>query len=61
MAEDGLTTREIAKQARMSLSNIGQILKEYIGEGRSYKKLSLDSQAFQLFKDGKHHLMFQSI
>lgn len=54
LAENGLTTREIAKQVRISLSNIGKILREYTGEECSVgKKLSLDSEAFQMFKDGK--------
>ena len=54
LAEEGLTTREIAKQVRISLSNIGKILREYTGDECSIdKKLSLDSQAFQMFKEGK--------
>lgn len=54
LAEDGLTSREIAKRVRINLSNIGKILREYTGEECFIdKKLSLDSQAFQLFKEGK--------
>ena len=54
MAEDGLTTREIAKRVKINLSNIGKILREHTGEECSNdKKLSLDSQAFQMFKEGK--------
>ena len=54
LAEDGLTTREIAKQVRISLGNIGKILREYMGEECSIdKKLSLDSRAFQMFREGK--------
>ena len=57
LAEEGLTTREIAKRVRISLGNIGKILKEHTGEESSInKKLSLDSKAFQLFKEGKSPL-----
>jgi transposase len=53
LAEEGLTTREIAKRARVSLGSISKILREYTGDMHSNKKPSLDSQAFQMFKEGK--------
>ena len=57
LAEDGLTTMEIAKQVRINLSNIGKILREYTGEKWSVdKKPTSDSQAFQMFRDGKSPL-----
>ena len=34
LAEEGLTTREIAKQVRINLSNIGKILREHKGKKR---------------------------
>lgn len=62
---EGKTYREIAHIAHVSIRDIKPILKEYErkkrlennkrrkGDNKETKKISLSSQAFQLFKDGK--------
>jgi hypothetical protein len=63
LANEGKTTREIAKQAHISLKDIGSILRRHTGdenaeayEMKSLKKHSLESMAFQMFKDGKSNV-----
>jgi hypothetical protein len=62
LAYQGKTTREIAKQVRISLRSIGQILNKVTGDDvanedaekqRRLKKLSPYAQAFRMFKDKK--------
>ena len=50
----GLTTREIAKQAHVSFTEIKKIRNKITGEvNEDNKQLSLSSQAFKLFLGGK--------
>jgi transposase len=51
LAMDGLTTREIAKIAYVSLKDIGRIIRKYNGE-EEYQNSnpSTTSKAFQMFK-----------
>ena len=62
LAHQGKTTREIAKQVRISLRVIGQILNKVTGDDvaneeaekqRRLKSLSPYAQAFRMFKDKK--------
>ncbi len=62
LAHQGKTTREIAKQVRISLRSIGQILNRVTGDDvaneeaekqRRLKSLSPYAQAFRMFKDKK--------
>ncbi|CAN5870900.1 hypothetical protein BH23THE1_BH23THE1_27560 [soil metagenome] len=55
LAMEGLTTRNIAKVAHVSLKDIGSIIRRYNGEDIEYqnKALSVTSKAFQVFKGGK--------
>ena len=53
MYEDGKTTRQISKRVRMSLRDIGIILREYNKEPEPKPPKSDHSQAFQLFSKGK--------
>ncbi len=60
LANEGNTTREIAKDVRISLRSIGQILNKVTGddaEDEKDQKLQSKSdyaRAFQMFKDGRH-------
>ena len=58
LAMEGLTTREIAKIAHVSLKYIGTIIRKYTGEGQEYqnKNPSITSQAFRMFSDGKSRI-----
>lgn len=51
--EEGKTTREIAKELRISLRDIGIILKEYKKEPEPKPSKSPRAEAFQMFSDGK--------
>ncbi len=51
--EEGKTTREIAKELRMSLRDIGIILKEHNKEPEPKPSKSPRAEAFQMFSDGK--------
>ncbi len=59
LANEGKTTREIAKDVRISLRSIGQILNKETGDDNEVEeKQRLESkseyaQAFQMFKDGR--------
>ncbi len=53
MYEDGKTTRQIAKELRMSLRDIGIILREYNHEPEPKPAKSDHAKAFQLFSKGK--------
>jgi hypothetical protein len=55
LAMKGLTTREIAKIAYVSLKDIVTIIRKYNGEEYEYqhKNPSTTSKAFQMFMDGK--------
>jgi hypothetical protein len=56
LAEKGNTTREIAKAVRISLGDIGKILKKYNGEDGLDEKLSIPSKAFLMFERGQKPL-----
>lgn len=53
LASQGKTTREIAKTARISLLDIGKIIRRYTGEEIEHpsRPQSVTSKAFQMFKD----------
>jgi hypothetical protein len=58
LAHQGKTTREIAKQVRISLKTIGQILKKVTGDDEDEVRQKLESkseyaQAFKMFQDGR--------
>jgi hypothetical protein len=59
LAEEGHSTRQIAKAAHVSLKDIGTILRRYTGEEEATtseeidKSLSTNSKAFKLFKEKK--------
>ena len=58
LANEGKTTREIAKDVRISLRSIGHILNKVTGDYDEIEKQKLESkseyaQAFQMFKDGR--------
>ncbi len=58
LANEGKTTREIAKEARVSLRVIGQILNKVTGDDVEEPKQKIESmseyaQAFKMFKDGR--------
>jgi hypothetical protein len=58
LANEGKTTREIAKEVHISLRSIGQILNKVTGDDESEKEQRLQSksdyaQAFQMFQDGR--------
>ena len=58
IANEGKTTREIAKDVRISLRSIGQILNKVTGDDADEKDKKLESnseyaQALQMFKEGK--------
>ena len=55
-AEKGCTTREIAKAVRISLGDIGKVLKKYNGEECLDEKLSVSSQALLMFERGQKPL-----
>lgn len=55
-AEKGYTTREIAKAVRISLGDIGKVLKKYNGEECLDEKLSVSSQALLMFEGGQKPL-----
>lgn len=56
LAEKGRTTREIAKAVRISLGDIGKILKKYNGEECYDENLSTPSKAFLMFERGQNPL-----
>ena len=56
LAENGYTTREIAKIAKISLREIGKILKNHSEEEHYDEKLSISSRAFLMFQSGKDPL-----
>ena len=56
LAEKGCTTREIAKAVRISLGDIGKILKKYSGEECLDEKLSDSSKALLMFERGQQPL-----
>jgi len=53
LAENGSTTREIAKAVRISLGDIGKILKKHNGEEWLDDRLSTPSRALQMFERGQ--------
>jgi hypothetical protein len=56
LLNEGLRFRDIAKQVHVSLSDISKIKRKITGEEGIEKEkplLSIPSQAFQLFKEGK--------
>ena len=54
LLNEGITFKDIAKQAHVSLSDISKIKRKITGEEIEKEKLlSIPSQAFQLFKEGK--------
>jgi hypothetical protein len=56
LAEEGKTTRQIAKALHISLKEIGRILRKARGEEYFEEGATITSMAFQLFKDGKRPL-----
>src|SRR5215210_1046751 len=57
LANEDKTTREIAKEAHVSLKTIGQILNKVTGDDEAEKEQRLKdkseyAQAFKMFKDG---------
>ena len=57
LANEGKTTREIAKELHISLKTIGQILNKATGDDEDEKEQRLKdkseyAQAFKMFKDG---------
>ncbi len=57
LANDGKTTREIARDAHLSLKTIGQILNKVTGDDEAERDQRLKdkseyAQAFKMFKDG---------
>jgi hypothetical protein len=59
LLEQGISSREIAKQTHLSYSTIGKIRKEHEGDTieKSNKPISISSQAFKLFE--KHKTLVQ--
>ncbi len=58
LANEGKTTREIAKQVRISLRTIGQILNKVTGDDADEKDQKLESKSdyaksFKMFQDGR--------
>src|SRR6476646_10773345 len=55
LLDEGITFKEIAKRVHLSLSDISRIKRKLTGEEieKSRPPLSMPSQTFQLFKDGK--------
>lgn len=62
LAQEGKTTREIAKIVHMSLKDIGEIIRKFTGDHKDSKsnkieddkkKLSPCNQAFQIFREKK--------
>jgi hypothetical protein len=55
LLNDGLRFKDIAKQAHVSLSDISKIKRKITGEEtpKELPQLSIASQSFQLFLDGK--------
>lgn len=51
--EEGETTREIAKEVRISIRDVGIILKEYNKEPEPEKPKSNRARAIQMFSEGK--------
>ena len=57
LAEQGKSTRYIARVVHISLKDIGTILKRHTGEEtevETEKHLSINSRAFKLFKENKN-------
>ncbi len=58
LANEGKTTRDIAKEVHISLKTIGQILNKVTGDDEAEKEQRLESKsdyarAFQMFQDGR--------
>ncbi|MEJ7642738.1 MAG: hypothetical protein WKF36_11200 [Candidatus Nitrosocosmicus sp.] len=58
LANEGKTTREIAKEAHISSRSIGQILNKVTGDYEEIEKQKLESKseyarAFKMFQDGR--------
>ena len=58
LANQGKTTREIAKEVRISLKTIGQILNKETGDDEAEREQRIKAkseyaQAFKMFKDGR--------
>src|SRR5215210_8237549 len=58
LANEGKTTREIAKEVRISLKTIGQILNKVTGDDEAEKEQRLKdksdyARAFKMFQDGR--------
>ena len=60
LAEDGKTTRDIAKIAHISLQDIGRIIRKHTRdadqENHNQKSLTIESQSFIMFKEGKSNV-----
>jgi DNA-binding CsgD family transcriptional regulator len=61
LANEGKTTRDIAKEAHISLLDIGKIIRKHTGDDHDkqqlqVKKLTVESQAFRMFKEGRSNV-----
>ena len=58
LAGEKKTTKKIAQIAHVSLTDLGKIIRKYIGEESEYqnKSPSITSRAFQMFKDNKRRV-----
>lgn len=60
LAQEGKTTRAIAKEVHISLKDIGNIIRKHTGDDDhdqdQVKKPTLESQAFKMFKEGKSNV-----
>jgi predicted transcriptional regulator len=62
LAQEGKTTREIAKEVHISLKDIGNIIRKHSGDEDNdqdqdqVKKPTLESRAFKMFKEGKSNV-----
>lgn len=60
LANEGKTSREIAKAVHISPQDIGNIIRRYTGdvneEDNEIKKLTVESQAFKMYKEGRNNV-----
>jgi transposase len=58
LTHQGMTTREVAKAARISLVDIGKIIRRYTGEETEYQRKTrlVTSKAFLMFKENKNRV-----
>jgi hypothetical protein len=60
LANEGKSTRDIAKQVHVSLQDIGNIIRRYTGDvnedDKEIKRQTIESQAFKMYKDGRSNV-----